>query len=209
VFNYLTYIQLNVFSNQIPTKTIMKTQTIITSFALVLFLALNFYSCKTSTSESKKADDKAEMVSKAFEVELIGDYMYVGPDTLLTPKCFDTLLPLRVIVDGKGTSELMGEVTGHFDFCVHWENGNYGNTYAYIVDKGNDTLFVSCEGVVLPGKEEEHPSYVTSYWKDDFVILGGTGKYAGASGEGKTDDYNSSEDPNSHHQWKGTITMLK
>ena len=68
----------------------MKTQTIITSFALVLFLALNFYSCKNSTSESKKADGTTEMVTKAFKAEFIGDYMYAGPDTLPTPKCTDS-----------------------------------------------------------------------------------------------------------------------
>jgi hypothetical protein len=42
---------------------------------------------------------------------------------------------------------------------------------------------------------------VVSYWKDPFVILGGTGKYEGATGDIITDDYNSSEDPYSHHHW--------
>ena len=187
----------------------MKTQTIITSFALVLFLALNFYSCKNPSSESKKADDKTEIVTKAFEAEFIGDYMYAGPDTLPNPKCTDSIYPWRVIVDCMGTSDLLGDIEVHFDFCAHWESGRYGNSYAYFLDKGNDTLFVSCEGNVIDGKEEDHPSFVTSYWKDDFEILGGTGKFEGATGNGKTDDYNSSEDPNSHHHWKGNITMIK
>jgi len=42
-----------------------------------------------------------------------------------------------------------------------------------------------------------------------FVILGGTGRFEGATGGGMTDDYNSSEDPYSHHQWVGKITLVK
>ena len=187
----------------------MKTHTFITRIALVLFLAMTFYSCKNPSTESKKTETETEMLTKAFEAEFIGDYMYAGPDTLPNPKCTDTIFPYRVIVDAKGTSELLGDMKVHFDFCAHWENGSYGNTYAYLVDKDNDTLFATCEGIVIPGKEEDHPSYVTSYWRDDFEIIGGTGKFVGATGEGKTDDYNSSEDPNSHHRWKGNIKMMK
>ena len=72
-----------------------------------------------------------------------------------------------------------------------------------------DTLFVTCKGKVIGGKSPDHPEYVTSYWRDDFLILGGTGRFEGATGSGKTDDYNSSEDPYSHHRWKGTITLEK
>lgn len=68
---------------------------------------------------------------------------------------------------------------------------------------------MSCEGRVIEGKTEEHPSSVIEYWQDDFEILGGTGKFEGATGKGKTDDYNNSEDPNSHHHWKGTISLIK
>jgi hypothetical protein len=102
----------------------------------------------------------------------------------------------------------MGAIEVHFDFCAN-EQGYYGNQSSYMVDKSNDTLFISCEGRVIEGKMAEHPSFVTEYWKDDFEILGGTGKYAEATGGGVTDDYNSSEDPNSHHYWKGSISLIK
>ena len=49
--------------------------------------------------------------------------------------------------------------------------------------------------------------YERDDWRDPFVFKGGTGRFEGASGGGKTDDYNSSEDPNSHHHWKGTIRL--
>ncbi len=185
----------------------MKKLKIITTLALVLCLVFNFYSCKYYSSESKKSEDKDVIVTEAFDAEFTGSYIYVGPDTLLPQKCTDSL-STRIIVDCEGTSNIMGDIKIHFDFCGN-EQGYYGNTYSYIVDKSNDTLFVSCEGKVIEGKTNGHPSFVTSYWKDDFEIIGGTGKFEGATGKGKTNDYNSSEDPNSHHHWVGTITLIK
>jgi len=184
----------------------MKKLKIIATYLLVLCLAFNFYSCSYFSSDSKKAEDKTEMVTEAFDAEFIGNYTYFGPDTLLPPRCTDSLYAWRIIVDCEGTSNIMGDITVHFDFCSD-EKSNYGNNYAYMVDKSSDTLFITCEGKVIIGKTEEHPAHVTSYWRDDFKILGGTGKFEGAIGKGKTDDYNSSEDPNSHHLWKGIIVL--
>ena len=78
-----------------------------------------------------------------------------------------------------------------------------------MVAANGDILYISGEGFVIDGRLDDHPEYVISYWRDPFVILGGTGRFEGATGEGWTDDYNSSEDPNSHHNWTGTITMVK
>ena len=191
----------------------MKKQPIITAFLVAACFAFNFYSCGNSSSASNETEGKAEAaattVTESFEAEFLGTYIYAGPDTISTPKCTDTLSVWRAIVDCIGTSNIMGDIKVHFDFCGN-ENGYYGNTFAYMVDQSNDTLFIkSLEGQVKQGKTEEHPSFVTSYWRDDFEILGGTGKYKGALGGGKTDDYNSSEDSNSHHFWKGTITLNK
>jgi hypothetical protein len=61
----------------------------------------------------------------------------------------------------------------------------------------------------MEGRLSDRPSYVIEYWRDPFVILGGTGRFEGATGGGMTDDYNSALDPYSHHHWNGTITMVK
>ena len=61
----------------------------------------------------------------------------------------------------------------------------------------------------MGGRLDDHPEYVTSWWKDPWEITGGTGRFEGATGSGYTDDYNSAIDPYSHHRWTGTITMLK
>ena len=81
--------------------------------------------------------------------------------SLTLQKCTEPRNVWRAIVDCEGTSNLMGAVRVHFDFCGD-EKGNYGNTYAYFVDKNFDTLFFSCEGTVVEGRLEEHPEFVVS-----------------------------------------------
>jgi hypothetical protein len=51
----------------------------------------------------------------------------------------------------------------------------------------------------MMGRLDYHPDYVNSYWKDPMIVLGATGRFAGATGTFMTDDYNSDLDPNSHH----------
>lgn len=122
--------------------------------------------------------------------------------------------PANVIVDGVGSGTHVGTSTIHFDFCVDpttfgTDSVLYGDTNAYIVADNGDSLFVSVEGAVVQTPLDDHPDYVFNYWRDPFVILGGTGRFEGAEGGGWSDDYNSTEDTNSHHQWTGTITMVK
>jgi len=151
---------------------------------------------------------KAKMVTLPFDVTAKGNYVYVGPDTLTVPKCVAPLNIWRAIVEGDGTGTPTGDFKMHFDFCGD-SLSNYGNTVAYMALSDGDTIFVTGSGRVMDGRLSDHPAFVVSYWKDPFVILGGTGKYAGATGEIMTNDYNSSEDSNSHHHWTGTITMKK
>ncbi len=155
----------------------------------------------------KKSKDKPVYVTVPFKAEFLGDYIHAGPDleelTGLEPKCEFA----RVIVDFEGNGTHLGKFTGNFDFCVGPEG--YGQTDAYMVAANGDILFVSIEGQVIPGRLDDHPEYVVSYWRDPFVILGGTGRFEGASGGGTSDDFNSSQDSNSHHSWNGTIKMKK
>ena len=176
---------------------------IVLSFCIVLCFSI-ISSCK---SKSEKSNPSEEIVQE-FNATLIGTYKYAGPDTLPKPKCTDSLNAWRAIVDAVGTEETLGDIQVHFDFCGDAES-HYGNSYAYLVDKDSDTLFLDCSGQVIDGRLEEHPDFVTSYWKDKFYVTNGTGKFQGASGEIEADDYNSSKDDNSHHFWKGTIKIVK
>src|SRR4030042_1518342 len=178
----------------------MKTMKKLFLFTAALCLILSFTDCNRQKAP--------KMITEPFDASCTGNYTYVGADTLPNPKCVAPYTAWRAIVDGQGTDTLLGNFTIHFDFCGDTLS-NYGNLYGYMIDAEGDTLFISCSGRVLDGRLDDHPAYVTSYWRDPFELLGGTGKFKGASGSGTTDDYNSSEDPNSHHHWTGTITMAK
>lgn len=164
--------------------------------------------CGNSQGGDSQKKNKAKMVTLPIDLTATGNYTYFGPDTLDVPKCVAPLNNWRAIVDAKGTGIPVGDFTIHFDFCGD-SLSNYGNTEAYMVLSDGDTLFVTGSGRVLEGRLDDHPAFVVSYWRDPFVILGGTGKYEGATGDIMADDYNSSEDSFSHHRWKGTITMKK
>ena len=64
-------------------------------FATALCLTLSLSDCN-----KKKAP---KTVTEPFEATAIGNYTYVGPDTLPNPKCTGQLSLWRAIVDGKGT----------------------------------------------------------------------------------------------------------
>lgn len=140
-----------------------------------------------------------------FDADFTGTYTSVYVDSLVCGPGF-----MRIIVDCTGENELLGEFTTHFDFCSD-SLGYYPGKQmvAHMIAENGDTLFIKCAGQVLPGKQDDHPDYVVSYWRDPFEILGGTGKFEGATGSGMTDDYNSDQDQNSHHQWIGSITLVK
>ncbi len=169
-------------------------------FTTLACLSLLILSCNRQKSP--------KMVTENFKANFTGEYKYVGPDTLSNQKCTGQLSLWRAIVDGKGTCTPLGDFTVHFDFCGD-SLSNYGNCYAYMVSTNKDTLLIDISGRVIEGRLDDHPEYVTSYWRDSIRFIGGTGKYKGATGKGITDDYNSSEDTNSHHNWKGTITFNK
>ena len=158
----------------------------------------------TSDENARRAGhDKPVMVTVPFKADFIGEYQSVLPDPTCTPP-----QGVRIIVDFEGTGTHLGKFTGNFSFCADAES-YYGPSVSYMVAANGDILFVSIEGQVIDGREDDHPDYVLSYWRDPFVILGGTGRFEGATGEGMSDDYNSSEDINTHHHWVGTITMKK
>ena len=156
-------------------------------------------------STSKKG--AAKTVTMGFNLVFTGTY---DPPPSPHPICGDFPL-VRVINTGEGTGTHFGKLTSYFDFCVDITDSSYpnGHIVAYFKDKNGDRLDVEVAGFVLPGRVPGMPSYATSYFKDPFVIMGGTGRFEGATGSGFTNDYNSSKDPYSHHHWKGKITLLK
>ncbi len=158
----------------------------------------------TNASSSKK--DVTKTVTMGFNIVLTGIY----EPTLVDPICGDFPL-VRVINNGEGTGTHFGKLTSHFDFCVDVTDLSYPNGYivAYFEDKNGDQLFVEVAGFVIPGRVPGMPNFAESYFKDPFEIIGGTGRFEGATGNGMTNDYNSTRDPYSHHHWTGKITLVK
>ncbi|MBN2699079.1 MAG: hypothetical protein JXR52_09640 [Bacteroidales bacterium] len=160
----------------------------------------------------------SQTITEPFEADFTGNYVSYLPDAKcgecpvdtagnpVGPECWT-----MVINEGSGTSTHLGNFTHYFEFCGDDLSGIYPGDHmiAYFIDENGDTLKVSCAGKVLVGRTKDHPEHVNSYWKDPFVIEGGSGRFEGATGEGMTDDYNSDQDPFSHHHWKGTITLVK
>ena len=195
-------------------------------FAMTFFL---FSGCSDDTdihgldtNDMIEARGAEVWVTVPFKVEYTGEYLFQGinPDacgaSFVDPDADpEDLVPIvNVVVEGWGQGTHVGNSTIHFDFCgVPGPDGfQYGDPYpvdAYIVAANGDMLYLTVSGLVIPGRTEDHPEYVTSYWRDPFQILGGTGRFEDATGEGYTDDYNSNLDPYSHHDWDGTITMKK
>uniref|UniRef100_UPI00321735C3 hypothetical protein n=1 Tax=uncultured Draconibacterium sp. TaxID=1573823 RepID=UPI00321735C3 len=164
----------------------------VTTIAFVIGILL--LSCSKTTTET-------------FDAKFTGEYVriYTGVEVI---DCADEY-ECRVVVDFEGTASQFGKVKGTFNFCACGPDGKYAPTDSYFVSSTGDSLFFTCHGNVIEGRLDDHPEFVTSYWRDPFVITGGTGRFEGATGGGTTDDYNSSEDPNSHHHWMGTITLKK
>ena len=187
---------------------------------LLSFLFLLIPGCDNSdelfdeiqNNELKKT--QPHMVTVPFKADFIGTYTNFigGPDS----ECGD-LYEVRVFVDFVGNATHLGKMYGKFEFCAGGPenpdapkpNRQYANSESYMVAANGDILYVTISGQVIQGRADDHPEYVTSYWRDKFLILGGTGRFEGATGSGWSDDYNSSLDNNSHHYWVGTINMVK
>lgn len=162
----------------------------------------------------KKGNDQPTFVTVPFKANFIGTYT----DLIFSDPTCDESYFCRVFVDYTGTATHLGKINGSFEFCAcgpddpATEEADYkyeGGETTFTAANG-DKLFLLSEGSrVVVGSLPEHPEYVIEYWRDNFIITGGTGRFEGATGSGTSDDYNSSLDPNSHHSWKGTLTMKK
>ena len=163
----------------------------------------------------KQGPSEPVMVTLPFKADFIGTYMYAGPEASCgdwNPE--DGIMWGMVINEGSGTGTHLGKFTHYFEFCAEFVSGVYpgptNHMVAFFTAANGDILHIQCSGTVIPGRLDYHPDDVNSYFKDPFVILGGTGRFEGATGCGYTDDYNRDSYPeNSFHHWNGTITMVK
>ncbi len=157
----------------------------------------------------KKGHSGPVLVTLPFVMKGTGEYISALPDAECGYDPDSNPYMYRIIVDFTGTCTHLGKVTTTFSFCCNIITGDYGPCLVSLVAQNGDSLFITQKGRVMEGRLDDHPDYVTSYWRDPIKIVGGTGRFEGATGSGISDDYNSSLDAYSHHYWKGTITLVK
>jgi hypothetical protein len=161
--------------------------------------------CAPGDNHHGPGKPRPKMVTLPFRADFQGSYVGMEPSSLCGEDSW-----LMITNEGGGKGTFLGNFKHHFEFCCDVVTGIYPGNYmkAYFVAANGDSLFVACGGQVIEGRAEDQPEFVVSYFRDPFVILGGTGRFKGATGKGKCDDYNSSLDPYSHHHWTGVITMV-
>lgn len=185
------------------------------NFSLVIAMIGFLTACQTSEdfeieNEPAFKHHEGKVQTLGFNVLLYGTYQDV-------PENNDCPGLGKVINTGEGTGTHFKKVTSYFEFCVKPTvpgGGTYPEGYlvAYFEDKNGDRLNVEVAGEVFPGRVPGMPNYALSYFKDPFIITGGTGRFEGATGSGMTNDYNFlGKDGIVHtsHHWQGTITMKK
>ena len=190
------------------------------SFALLAIVYL-FATCSESEQIFPQLDEEGfknsepKTVTVPFKASFIGEYTSVEIPPLYE-ECDDSFV-CKVGVDYVGTATHLGKFTGSFEFCscglenpYHPDGAAYGPAMTIMTAANSDELWLQGEGFVnVTQPEDNQPEYVASWWKDLFVITGGTGRFEGATGQGMTNDYNHYDYAgNSFHNWTGTITLI-
>jgi hypothetical protein len=86
----------------------------------------------------------------------------------------------------------------------------YTGGYSELIAANGDVLNIYISGgAIIDGRKDEHPEYVSDYWEGTIEVLGGTGRFEGATGELTADGYSSNLDDFSHHHFYGKITLIK
>ncbi len=153
-------------------------------------------------------------VTVPFEAHMLGTPVLIDYEN---SECAQQGNPVHVIVEVEGTATHMGKVHITFDFCAGGQDPEItvphmtvGPTSLVMTAANGDELFLHTEGgAVIFGRTDEHPDYVIDYWRYPYTITGGTGNFEGAEGEIFSDDYDTSLNDQSVHNWYGTIKLVK
>lgn len=157
---------------------------------------------------------KTKTVTVPFEVNLLGEISELIFDDAV---CLEEGYPVRAIVEASGNATHMGKVTLTFNFCsggapdsdIEGAKYTYAGFTADLIAANGDVLhLISNDGIVLDGRTDEHPEDAVEYWRTPISVLGGTGRFEGATGNLISDDYVTS-DEQTHHRFYGEITLVK
>jgi hypothetical protein len=90
---------------------------------------------------------------------------------------------------GYGPATHLGKMTTTMTFCCNTETGYYYNTTGSFISANGDELFFEIpEGQIIPNEGDNSYYYQTKF-NDRIIFTGGTGRFAGATGEAYTNAY--------------------
>jgi hypothetical protein len=116
---------------------------------------------------------------------------------------------------GYGEATHLGRFSGYGEFCgdgtdflddgmlTEGESLPYDNGFFTFTAANGDELWIEVAGAVLLS---DRPGYDLEFF-DPFQIVGGTGRFEGASGSGVTRSFVVAAEDHVEHVWAGTITL--
>ena len=127
---------------------------------------------------------------------------------------FPRLLNTQV---GEGEATRLGRFSVVITFCMdvtdvlddgmltEGESIPYDNGFGILTAANGDVLYLEISGAVLPSDD---PDYDFEF-QDAFQFTGGTGRFAGATGEGTTASFVNQSEDRTDHEWRGTLVLAR
>jgi hypothetical protein len=114
---------------------------------------------------------------------------------------------------GGGVATLLGRFSTRITFCMdatdvlddgqltEGESLPYVDGVGTLIAANGDELYIEISGAVLPSSDPEFDLE----FQDRFRFTGGTGRFAGAAGEGVTRSFVDQAADRTQHLWTGTL----
>jgi hypothetical protein len=149
------------------------------------------------TTTLRKSNDKVVFVTVPFKSSFS-----TSPGTMENPVvCDDLDLVIQV---GGGEATHLGTFTTEMSFCVDPNFFYFGVVGTFYAANGDELWISVPTGQVIPNPELPEPYLF--YFTDDFFFVGGTGRFAGATGGGTTNSFVEAT-LTTDHQWDGELTF--
>ncbi|HYX05350.1 MAG TPA: hypothetical protein VE912_01320 [Bacteroidales bacterium] len=180
----------------------------------VMLLAMVFiFSCsKTEDNKTITGPPSSNLyMAIPFCANLTGECTILDTDNV---PCQDEGYGCYTEIVACGNCSELGNISTTMKYCscgpddetIPGSDSKYeGGAYVLETANGNLLFLTSNGGSVIEGRTKDHPDLVKSYWQEKMQIVGGTGKYEGATGEINVNGYYSSMDQYTHHEWTGTV----
>jgi len=111
---------------------------------------------------------------------------------------------LKNVQVGNGRSNLTADMNVEISFCVDLESLEYIGATGVFKSESGDEIHIIGAGQIKP---TEAPGYDLEF-QDIFEIVGGTGRFNGATGTLYTDSYVNMTTNRTDHNWSGYINLI-